>query len=48
MTKFLLGVAIGYVFSNILDELLGRANKEASKVADEDKAPEPSPMETQP
>ena len=45
MTKLLLGVAIGYVFHDIIDELLGRANHEASKRPSE--TPEP-PMETQP
>jgi len=27
MTKFLLGVAVGYVFSDIIDELLGQTKK---------------------
>lgn len=27
MTKFLLGVAVGYVFSNLIDELVGKAGE---------------------
>jgi hypothetical protein len=36
MTKFLLGVAVGYVFSDIIDGLVGR-----SKATFDEKLPKP-------
>lgn len=51
MTKFMLGVAVGYVFSDIIDELLGKTKKAVDKIeVPEPPTPEPegpSPMTSQ-
>lgn len=50
MTKFLLGVAVGYVFSDMIDELIGRATF-AEKASSTSASSEPegeSPMVSQP
>lgn len=33
MTKFLLGVAVGYVFSDVIDELIGMSKKTVGEKA---------------
>lgn len=38
MTRFLLGVAVGYLFSDVIDELLGKSKavvKEGAEAAEE-------------
>jgi hypothetical protein len=32
MTKFVLGVAVGYIFSDIIDDLISKATSTASKL----------------
>ena len=42
MTRFLLGVAVGYLFSDLIDELLGKTKEVVEKeVIKEDKPEDP-------